>query len=63
MLTLYQMEFIARERIREERAAADQRRLLRHTTAMPSAASPLWTRLAALVGRGIPRWAEPTPSR
>lgn len=62
MLTLYQMEFIARERVREERAAADQRRLLRHATSTPSTASSWRTRLASFVGRGTTPRAEATPS-
>jgi hypothetical protein len=62
MLTVYQMEFIAREHVREARAAAETRRLLRRARAMPSTTSSWRTRLAAFVGRVTTRLAEPTPS-
>jgi hypothetical protein len=51
---------IARERVREERAAAETRRLLRRATARPSTTSRTWS--VAFVGRGTTRWAEPAQS-
>jgi hypothetical protein len=58
MMTLYQMEFIARERMREERDAAEVRRLLRPAAELRSTGPSLRTRLAVILGRSTARWSE-----